>query len=117
MKTTSHTTNPTTAQTADKTKSSFVQRHLGHLGLTMPGVLTLLTILSAGTAQAASLTWDADTVTAGAQDGNGTWDQTNTNYWDGAANDTYDTFDSITFGSGGTGTVTLGAMSGAAVIT
>ena len=108
MKTTSHTTNPTTAQTADKTKSSFVQRHLGHLGLTMPGVLTLLTILSAGTAQAASLTWDADTVTAGAQDGNGTWDQTNTNYWDGAANDTYDTFDSITFGSGGTGTVTLG---------
>ena len=108
MKTTSHTTNPTTAQTADKTKSSFVQRHLGHLGLTMPGVLTLLTILSAGTAQAASLTWDADTVTAGAQDGNGTWDQTNTNYWDGAANDTNDTFDSITFGSGGTGTVTLG---------
>ena len=108
MKTTSHTTNPTTAQTADKTKSSFVQRHLGHLGLTMPGVLTLLTILSAGTAQAASLTWDADTVTAGAQDGNGTWDQTNTNYWDGAANDTYDTFDNITFGSGGTGTVTLG---------
>ena len=109
MKTTSHTTNPTTAQTADKTKSSFVQRHLGHLGLTMPGVLTLLTILSAGTAQAASLTWDADTVTAGAQDGNGTWDQTNTNYWDGAANDTYDTFDNITFGSGGTGTVTLGS--------
>ena len=75
----------------------------------MPGVLTLLTILSAGTAQAASLTWDADTVTAGAQDGNGTWDQTNTNYWDGAANDTYDTFDNITFGSGGTGTVTLGS--------
>ena len=61
------------------------------------------------TAQAVSLTWDADTVTAGAQDGNGTWDQTNTNYWDGAANDTYDTFDSITFGSGGTGTVTLGS--------
>jgi len=110
MKTTSDShIHPTTAQTADKTKSSFVQRHLGHLGLTMPGVLTLLTILSAGTAQAASLTWDADTVTTGAQDGNGTWDQTNTNYWDGAANDTYDTFDSITFGSGGTGTVTLGS--------
>jgi fibronectin-binding autotransporter adhesin len=102
---------PTAAQTADKTKSSFVQRHLGHLGhlgLAMPGVLTLLAILSAGTAQAASLTWDADTVTAGAQDGDGTWNQTNTNYWDGAANDTYDTFDNITFGSGGTGTVTLG---------
>jgi len=75
----------------------------------MPGVLTLLAILSAGTAQAASLTWDADTVTAGAQDGDGTWNQTNTNYWDGAANDTYDTFDNITFGSGGTGTVTLGS--------
>ena len=105
-------TQPTAAQTADKTKSSFVQRHLGHLGhlgLAMPGVLTLLAILSAGTVQAASLKWDADTGTAGAQDGDGTWDQTNTNYWDGAANDTYDTFDNITFGSGGTGTVTLGS--------
>ena len=113
MKTTSDShIQPTAAQTADKKRSSFVQRHLGHLGhlgLTMPGVLTLLAILSAGTAQAAtSLTWDADTVTAGAQDGDGTWNQTNTNYWDGAANDTYDTFDNITFGSGGTGTVTLG---------
>ena len=69
MKTTSDSHIQPTAQTADKTKPSFVQRHLGHLGLAMPGVLTLLamkhkithlilaTLFTAGTAHAATFTW------------------------------------------------------------
>lgn len=59
---------------------------------------------------AASLTWDSDIATAGAQDGAGTWDSLTANWWDGAANATWSgvTPDSATFGSGGTAeTVTL----------
>ena len=32
-------------------------------------------------ADAADLTWDADTATAGAQEGSGTWNTSNTNWW------------------------------------
>ncbi len=63
---------------------------------------------------AANLTWDADAITVtGAQDGVGNWTAlaANTNWWDGAANVTWNnaTPDSATFGagSGAAGTVTV----------
>ena len=63
---------------------------------------------------AANLTWDADAITvAGAQDGPGTWASlaANTNWWDGAANVTWNnaTPDNAIFGaaSGAAGTVTV----------
>jgi fibronectin-binding autotransporter adhesin len=62
-------------------------------------------------ASAAPLTWDGDPATAGPQDGPGTWNSANTNWWDGAANTNWSsaTPDSATFGSGGAaGTVSLG---------
>ena len=115
MKTTSDShIHPTTAQTADKTKSSFVQRHLGHLGLTMPGVLASF-LFATGAASADTLTWDNDGA-AGIQDGDGNWDSVNspadgveTNWTidGGATNQGFTNFDRAIFGSGGTGTVTL----------
>jgi fibronectin-binding autotransporter adhesin len=61
---------------------------------------------------AASLTWDADPGTAGAQDGGGTWDAAATTWWDGSANTNWNSAapDSAIFGAGGTpGAVSLGA--------
>jgi autotransporter-associated beta strand protein len=64
-------------------------------------------------AQAANLTWDANTSLTGAQDGSGVWDTTTTSWWTGSANAAFNnvTPDVPTFGAaGGTaGTVTLGA--------
>lgn len=61
---------------------------------------------------AATLTWDANTSTSGAQDGSGTWNTANTNWWNGAANVTWNnaTPDNATFGavSGNAGVITLG---------
>ena len=61
-------------------------------------------------ARAASLTWDANTGTTGAQDGNGTWDTTNTNWWNGAANTNWNntTPDSAIIGLGAANTISLG---------
>lgn len=60
----------------------------------------------------ATVTWDADTGTGGAQDGSGIWDTSNPNWWTGSANSTWNnaTPDSAVFGAGGAGayTVTLG---------
>ena len=108
-------TQPTAAQTADKTKSSFVQRHLGHLGLAMPAVLTLLAILSAGTANAQNFTWDPTSGDGQITDGTGNWNTTDSN-WTTDAGATNVVAPSSAFGSdlffgGGTagtaGTITL----------
>ena len=75
-----------------------------------------LAILASGlNLQATNLTWDATATTAspGAQDGAGNWTAlaANTNWWDGAANVTWNnaTPDNATFGanSGAAGTVTV----------
>jgi autotransporter-associated beta strand protein len=69
-------------------------------------------------AQAAVLTWDADTMTSGAQDGAGTWNTTNMNWWDPTLgmNVSWNnsTPDSAVIGAGtgtgsGTYTITLGS--------
>ncbi len=48
----------------------------------------------------ASLTWDSNTSTSGAQDGAGTWNTINTNWWTGAANTSFVSGDNVTFGAG-----------------
>ena len=42
--------------------------------------------LLVGPAQAASVEWDANGGSAGAQDGGGVWDTGTPNWWDGGAN-------------------------------
>ena len=116
MKTTSHS-QPTAAQTADKTQPSFVQRHLGNLGLAMPGVLTLLAILSAGTAQAQTdYFWDPTSGDSVITEGSGNLDATTSNWTQdsGATNTTVaanDPFNyDLVFGTGtagSTGTITV----------
>ena len=75
-------------------------------------IITGLAVI-AGTlgTQAADLTWDADTGTTGAQDGVGNWNTVANNWWDGAANVTWNnaTPDNAIFGaaSGAAGTVTV----------
>ncbi len=74
-------------------------------------------LLVAGTAPAdpaAPLTWDTNTGATDPQDGSGTWNTANTNWWNGTDNVSWDNvapLDSAVFGAGGTGTatVTLGA--------
>ena len=75
---------------------------------------SLATLVCAISLHAANLTWDSDAITVtGAQDGAGTWSAlaANTNWWDGAANVTWNnvTPDNAIFGaSGGTNyTVTV----------
>ncbi len=69
-------------------------------------------LLVGGPAPALVLTWDANTGVAGAQDGAGTWNTANNNWWTGAANATWNnaTPDQAVFGagSGAAGTVSLG---------
>ncbi|MBN8459481.1 MAG: autotransporter-associated beta strand repeat-containing protein [Verrucomicrobia bacterium] len=62
-------------------------------------------------AHAASLTWDTDPATAGAQGGAGTWTNGTNFWWDGAANANWNnaTPDTATFAGGGGGVVTLGS--------
>lgn len=60
----------------------------------------------------AQLTWDSDTVTTGPQDGSGTWNTSNTNWWTGSANGTWDSGAAI-FGSAlnvGTSGASLGTV-------
>jgi autotransporter-associated beta strand protein len=62
-------------------------------------------VANATVAVSATLTWDADTLTAGAQDGSGNWDNGITaNWWNGSADVAWGNLDSAVFGSGGTGT-------------
>ena len=58
----------------------------------------------------ATLIWDADTLTAGAQDGAGTWSLGGTTFWNGTTNvaTTSDLFGDIAqFGNGGAGGIAL----------
>lgn len=68
-------------------------------------------IAMAGLTQAASLTWDADTGTSGAQDGSGTW--LTSQWWDGASDLAWPgSGNSAIFGagSGAAGTITAGSL-------
>ena len=48
-----------------------------------------LVVYPAGLFAQANPTWDATTGTTGAQDGAGTWNTSNTNWWNGSANVNY----------------------------
>ncbi len=77
-------------------------------GVRQYGVSVLAMGLAAW-AEAATYTWDAETGTAGAQDGSGSWSAADENWWDGAANAAWaDGNDAVLgSGSGAAGTVTL----------
>lgn len=66
--------------------------------------LAVLSLWAGSTIHAASLTWDANTGVANAQDGSGVWNSVNTNWWSGTANAAWNsaTPDTATFGNGGT---------------
>ncbi len=66
-------------------------------------------------ADAADLTWDADTATAGAQEGSGTWNTSNTNWWNGSANTAWVNTTVTNFNTGFT--ATLGGLDGAYTLT
>jgi fibronectin-binding autotransporter adhesin len=84
------------------------------LALNFASALAILSLA----ASAATLTWDADSGTAGAQDGAGTWDAVLANWWDGAADTNWSdaTPDSavIGAGSGAAGAVSIGGTRTAA---
>jgi autotransporter-associated beta strand protein len=60
-------------------------------------------------AQAATVTWDADTGTPGAQDGAGSWSTSSPNWWNGSGDAVWNNGDSAIFGSatGSAGTVSV----------
>ena len=58
----------------------------------------LLPLLDLDASAQANLTWDANTGTSAAQDGAGTWDTSNSNWWTGAANQSFVANDNVTFG-------------------
>jgi hypothetical protein len=68
---------------------------------------------------AQTVTWDADPATAGAQDGNGTWNFTPAQWLIGSTDETWWTNDAAEFGVGGAGpyTVTLAADMVASAVT
>lgn len=67
----------------------------------------------------ADIVWDADTGTAGAQDGSGSWNSSNTNWLTAVSNNVaWVDSDGATVGSGGTpGTITLGESISASSLT
>jgi autotransporter-associated beta strand protein len=70
--------------------------------------LTTFCLALATCAQAASLTWDANTGTTGAQDGSGTWNVGGpNNWWTGSANANFAANDVPTFGAGTDGTYAI----------
>ncbi len=82
-------------------------------------LVVMLSCLVASVAVGADLTWDADSGTAGAQDGSGSWDSSNTNWLDVTTNNvSWTDGESAALGSGGTpGTVTLAEPISADVLT
>jgi len=78
----------------------------------LPLLCTLLVCV--GSARATSVTWDANTGSSGAQDGTGTWNTTNTNFWNGSSDVawTNSTSNVAVFGagSGAAGTVTVSTV-------
>jgi len=81
-----------------KSRSSFALFQISFLALGMVG------------AQAATFTFDANTSTSGAQDGGGTWNTANVNWWNGTADVAWATANVAAFGAGADGTyaITLG---------
>lgn len=77
------------------------QRHRSHLSSLLLGSSFLLFAYLA----AASLTWDANTGTTGAQDGSGNW--AGNNWWNGSANVTWTAANDAVFGAGTDGTYFL----------
>ena len=84
--------------------------------LFLGSLLVVATVISLATVtHAANLTWDADTLTTGAQDGGGTWTAGGAGWWNGTttANANWTNGDVATFGSGsgtaGTHAITLGS--------
>ena len=65
--------------------------------LSNPGILTVV----------APLTWDANTSSTGAQDGNGNWGGAQTNWWNTAANVAWADNNTAIFGAGGSGNYTV----------
>ena len=66
-----------------------------------------------------TLTWDANTGSAGAQDGAGTWDTSANNWWNGSANVLFAGGDNVSFGAANANaahTVTLGASLSAGTV-
>ncbi len=59
----------------------------------------------------APVTFDADTGTAGAQDGDGTWDLTSENWWDGSQDLIWNSLNPAKLGAGGTGNYTINLAS------
>jgi hypothetical protein len=77
-------------------------------GTATSGVATVTVLLPY---PAQTVTWDADTGTAGPQDGDGTWNFTPAQWWIGSSDETWWTNNTAEFGVGGAGpyTVTLAA--------
>jgi fibronectin-binding autotransporter adhesin len=69
----------------------------------------LVVVLLESPSQAQTLTWDANTATAGAQDGAGSWNTSNTNWLSGGANTSFVNGNNVIFGSG-TGAGTAGTI-------
>ncbi len=79
-----------------------------------------LTLALSTSARAATLTWDANTGTAGAQDGLGTWNTATANWYNGTANVLWpNATDTAVFGAGTAGayTITLPSTVNAGAIT
>lgn len=78
-------------------------------------------VVSLASANAANLTWDANTGTTGAQDGSGTWTTGAGGWWNGTANVNWANGDTATFGIGsgtaGNHTITLGSDIGLGAVT
>lgn len=74
------------------------------------GALLTFLLAGMGTAHAQDLHWDNNSSTSGAQGGTGTWNLSNTNWWNGAANQTWpNTATRRAVFASTAGTVTLGS--------
>ncbi len=67
----------------------------------------LAALLASARAEAAVLTWDADSGAANPQDGSGNWDTVTPNWISGGANLLWTSGNDAVFGAGGTGTATV----------
>ena len=90
------------ATTADSGDYNVLVTSTSFPSITATGSILVVTVHLAVTK-----TWDANTGTAGAQDGNGTWRLAGTNWWTGSANEVLYRNDSAIFGAGGTGAYTV----------
>ncbi len=84
---------------AANTTYSYSVTAISPWGSSAPSLTNSATTLSSGNA----LAWDADGVTGGAQDGNGTWGGSATNWWSGGANVSWTDNNLATFGAGAGG--------------